>query len=163
MALLALLAGLSVPLYLNFQTDRALQNASHLIQGDLRLAQQSAVSKAGSGPRVEMCFRNDGSGYEVYVINYEDAVNRTGDQVGPTLKAANAGQEYRSGITVAITPSPAASCTSPFSGEAIAFSGAGTPVNGSGDAPQQTITLTLSGRTYRVVIAPGTGRVTAER
>lgn len=151
---------LAVPRYLGYLADRSLQNAAHLIQADLRLAQQTAVSRAGSGPRAEVCFRTAGTpGYDVYAVDFTDSLARTGAQLGRTVKVANAGQEYSAGITVTITPAPNATCTSGVDGQPVAFSGAGTPIVGQNPAPAQTITLSLRGRSYRVVIAETTGRI----
>lgn len=161
MALLAVLLGLAAPRYAGYLADRSLQNAAHLLQADLRLAQQAAISRAGSGPRVEMCLR--AGGYDAYAVNYQDPIARTGAQLGTMLKAANAGQEYRAGITMRVEPAPGVACTDPFSGVPVVFSGSGTPMLGANPAPQQTVVLEWRGRAYRVTIVPRTGRVTVTR
>lgn len=159
--LVAIILGVAVPLYRGYLADRALQNAAHLIQGDLRLTQQAAVSRAGSGPEVEMCFSS--TGYEVYAVNYVNAVDRTGAQpASATLKTAVAGEEYRAGISVSPAVTATDSCLrypSDATRRAIVFSGAGAPIS-FGTAAPQDISLTLNGRTRRVTVAPNTGRVT---
>ncbi|MDR7521127.1 MAG: GspH/FimT family pseudopilin [Armatimonadota bacterium] len=161
-ALLAVLVGLSVPLYLGYLADRSLQNAAHLIQADLRLAQQTAVSRAGRGPRVEVCFRQNG--YDIYAVDYVDPIEQDPAQVqvGATIKVANAGQEYAAGINVAVPPAVSGPCQIDATRRAVIFAGSGAPQSLSGGAPQ-AVTLTLGGRSYRVAIAPMTGRVTVGR
>lgn len=163
LAVLAVLLGISIPLYRTLMADRALGNAAHLIQGDLRLAQQAATSRSGSGPRVEMCLRS--SGYEVYPIDYVSELDRDPNQtqVGTVLKSAGAGDDYRLGI--AVSASTAVSCTAHQDGQAVVFSSAGAPLDGGLTPMQvtQTLTLTLEGRSYKVMIAPVTGRVTVTR
>jgi prepilin-type N-terminal cleavage/methylation domain len=162
--LLSILVALAVPRYLGYLADRSLQNAAHLIQADLRLTQQTAIARAGSGPRAEACFRTTGTpGYDVYAVDFTDNLARTGERLGPTVKAANAGQEYPAGITVTITPAPSAACASGVEGQPVAFSGAGTPIVGANPAPTQTVTLSLRGRSYRVVITETTGRTMVMR
>lgn len=163
LAVLAALLGISVPLYRALMADRALGNAAHLIQGDLRLAQQAAVSRSGSGPRVEMCLRS--TGYEVYAVDYQSELSRDPGLTskGDVLKSAHAGDEYRMGI--AISASASVPCTAYQDGQAVVFSSAGAPL-GSDSTPLQaamTLTLTLDGRSYQVVVAPTTGRITVTR
>ncbi|MDQ7858242.1 MAG: GspH/FimT family pseudopilin [Armatimonadota bacterium] len=159
--LVAVMLALAVPSYLGFVADRTLQTAAHLIQADLRFAQQTAIARAGSGPRVEFCLH--AGGYQVYPVNYDDAVARTGATAGAVIKRAAVGHELQGGIVITITPTPPDACAAPFSGQAILFSGAGTPVAAGAQAPVQTITLTYRGRQYRVVVAPSTGRITVTR
>ncbi len=159
--LVAILVGLAVPRYQDYLTDRSLQNTAHLIQGALRLAQQTAVAKAGSGPRVEMCFRTNG--FDIYSVEYVgDPISRAGAQMGPTLKVANAGQEFRSGISVTVDATAADACLIDPSRQAIVFSSTGAPTSFD-DASSKDISLSWNGRTYRVTIAPSTGRVTVGR
>ncbi len=156
-AIAGLVVGLALPLYRGYLADRSVQNAAHLVQGDIRLAQQAAIARAGSGPRVEMCFRSDG--YEIYAVNYEgDPVRRTGAVEGPTLKVATAGGEYPAGVTMVLPDTATDPCLRDASRRALVFSGAGTPVSFDDDAPKD-VTLTFRGRTRHVRIAP-TGRVT---
>lgn len=159
--LVAVMLALAVPSYLGFVADRTLQGAAHLIQADLRLAQQTAIARAGSGPRVEFCLH--AGGYDVYPVNYDDAVARTGATTGAVIKRAVRGHELHGGIVIAIAPTPSDACGAPFSGQAILFSGAGTPIVAGAQAPMQTLTLTYRGRQYRVVVAPSTGRITVTR
>jgi prepilin-type N-terminal cleavage/methylation domain-containing protein len=155
----AVLVGLSVPLYRGYLTDRALQNAAHLIQADLRLAQQTAVARSGSGPRVEVCFRN--GGYDVYAVDYTDPMNPSpgSTQIGATVKAAGAAQEFAAGMVISVSPPPGAACANGSSGPVVAFSGAGSPISGA----QQTVTLAWRGRSYRVIVEAVTGRATVSR
>jgi prepilin-type N-terminal cleavage/methylation domain-containing protein len=154
-AVVAIGLALAVPLYRSYLADRALQNAAYLIQSDLRLAQQAAISRAGNGPRVEMCFAV--TGYHIYAVDYSDVVNRTGAVVGPTIKAATAGEAWRSGIAIAPDAAAVDPCLSDGSLSAIVFSGAGTPISFD-DASPKSISLTLNGEGRRVRITPTTGR-----
>jgi type II secretory pathway pseudopilin PulG len=160
--LVGLALGMAVPSYLGFLADRTLQGAAHLMQGDLRLAQQTAIARAGSGPRVEFCLH--AGGYDVYPVNYDDAVARTGATAGAVFKRAVVGSDYHAGIVMSVAPPLSDACQeASFGGQAITFSGAGTPLAGGVQAPARTITLTYRNRTYRVIIAPSTGRITVER
>lgn len=160
-ALVGIGLALSVPLFRGFLSERALQNAAYLIQGDLRLAQQAAVSRAGSSYRVEMCFSP--AGYEIYAVDYANIVERNPATLvlGPTLKAATAGQAWRSGIAIAPDATAIDPCMSDAALNAIKLSGAGVcwPAPGScDDASAKNINLTLNGRSRRVRITPTTGR-----
>ena len=157
--MLAILVGVSYPLYASV-SERALQNAAHLIQGDLRLAQQTAVARAASGPRVEFCMRNNG--YDIYAVDFIDSLERTGAAAGGNIKVANAGEEYRAGIVVTIDPTATDPCLTDSTRRAIAFSGAGTPISFD-DPSAKVITLTFKGGTRRVAIDPATGVATVGR
>lgn len=159
LAVLAILVGVSYPLYASV-SERALQNAAHLIQGDLRLAQQTAVARAASGPRVEFCMRNNG--YDIYAVDFIDSLERTGAAAGGNIKVANAGEEYRAGIVVTIDPTATDPCLTDSTRRAIAFSGAGTPISFD-DPSAKVITLTFKGGTRRVAIDPATGVATVGR
>jgi prepilin-type N-terminal cleavage/methylation domain-containing protein len=164
-AIAALLTAIGAPLFLGYLADRALQNAGHLIQADLRLAQQLAISRSGSGPRVEMCFRADG--YDIYAVDFADPLLRTGAVRSATVKAASASaagqtRDYPAGITVSVDATATVPCLLDPSRGAIAFSGAGRPISFA-DASPKDITLGLRGRTYRVTVAPITGRATVGR
>jgi len=154
-AVVAIGLALALPLYRGYLADRALQNAAYLIQADLRLAQQSGVSRAGNGPRVEMCFAP--TGYQIYAVDYTDLVNRTGAAVGSTIKTATAGQAWRSGILVTPEATATDPCLTNAGLRAIVFSSAGTPISFD-DASAKDIALTLNGETRRVRITPTTGR-----
>lgn len=162
-SLMGVLLSLSVPLFLGFVADRGVLNAAYLIQGDLRLAQQTATARAGSGPRVEMCLR--GNGYDIYPVDYTgDPIDRTGGQVGQIIKSANAGGEYRSGIAVTVSAAFTDPCLLDSRRRAIALSSAGVPLLGAGDdTSAKVIVLTLNGRAYRVTITPTTGRAGVSR
>jgi prepilin-type N-terminal cleavage/methylation domain-containing protein len=146
---------LAVPLYRGYLSDRALQNAAYLIQSDLRLGQQAAISRAGNGPRVEMCFAP--TGYEVYAVDYTDVVNRTGAAVGVTLKSATAGKAWRAGIAITPDASAVDPCLADAALSGIVFSGAGVPISFD-DASAKSIILALNGESRRVRITPTTGR-----
>jgi len=160
LVLMAIITSLALPRYRGYLADRSLQNAAHLIQGDLRLAQQEAVARAGSGSRVEMCFRSNG--FNLYAVDYQDSIGRTGAQIGEAIKVANAGAEYASGITVTVDATASDPCLVDASRQAIVFSSGGTPISFD-DSSSKDISLALNGRTYRVTIAPSSGRATVGR
>jgi prepilin-type N-terminal cleavage/methylation domain-containing protein len=153
--LVAIALALAVPLYRGYLSDRALQNAAYLIQSDLRLGQQAAISRAGNGPSVEMCFGP--TGYQVYAVDYTDIVNRTGAAVGSTIKAATAGHAWQSGIAIVPDAGAVDPCLRDGSLSAIVFSGAGIPISFD-DTSAKDITLTLNGESRRVRITATTGR-----
>jgi len=160
--LLAMLIAISFPLYQRNIVHRSIRNTAHLIQGDLRLAQQMAVARAGSGPAVEMCFLVTGSrldGYQVYPIEFTDRVNRTGSQVGGTIKAASAGGEFRAGLTVLFETGLTRACLIDASRLAVAFSGEGATIFSDAD-PAKDISLSSGGSTRRVTVVGITGRAT---
>lgn len=164
-ALTAIVLGLAMPQYLGYLARRELQNAAFLIQGDLRLAQQTAIAQSGEGPRVEICFRQDSQGYEVYRVAFRSAAARDPSDVlrGPTVKAAAAGQEYRSGIEVAL-PSGGIRCLGDEDNAArtaLAFSGSGAPL--PDDGVQRQVRLSLRGQSVFVDVEPGTGLATVRR
>ena len=153
---IAILLAVALPRYRGYMADRALQNAAYLIQADLRLAQQAAVARAGAGPRVEVCFSPQG--YDIYAVDYTAPVDRTGAQVGSTLKVTAAGAAYRAGITFSIDPTATDACLRNGSLQTIVFSSAGIPVSFD-TATRKVMTLTLNGRVNRLTIYPNTGRV----
>jgi type II secretory pathway pseudopilin PulG len=161
-ALLGMMATLSLARYQSYLTDRSLQNAAYLLQADLRLAQQAAVDRAGSGPRVEMCFRKDG--YDIYAVDYQDPMARAMDNLrqGATIKVANARAEYAAGITVAVDATATAACFPDARRLALAFSSSGAPLYFSPPSAK-VITATSNGRAFRVTIEPNTGRATVSR
>ena len=159
-SLIALLVGFSVPLYRGYMSDRALQNAAYLIQADLRFAQQAAVSRAGAGPRVEVCFLP--SGYEIYAVDYLDSVARDPAQlgVGSILKVAGAGGAYRAGTTITVDPAATDACLRNVAQQALRFLGNGAPrFDNANDTVPKVATLALNGRVNRLTIYPETGRV----
>jgi type II secretory pathway pseudopilin PulG len=152
--------GTAVPFYRGYLADRSLQNAAHLLQSDIRFAQQAAIARAGSGPQVELCFRQDG--YDIYAVTFDgDPLQRTGAVPGPTLKVVNAGGEYPSEVRMVPETTATDPCLRDGTRRALVFSGAGMPVSFD-DTSTKDVTLTLRGRTYRVRIAP-TGRATVVR
>jgi len=162
--LLAILIAISFPLYQRNIVHRSIRNTAHLIQGDLRLAQQMAVARAGSGSAVEMCFRLTGStldGYQVYPVEFNptDRVNRTGNQVGAIIKVANAGREFRAGLTVTFETGLTRACLIDAARLAVAFSGEGAAIFSDAD-PAKDISLSSGGSTRRVTVVGITGRAT---
>lgn len=155
-AVIGVLLGLAVPRYQGYLADRALQNAAYLIQADLRLAQQSAMARAGAGPRVEICFAP--TGYDIYTVDYTSPVDRTGAQVGRVIKVVPAGQAYRSGIAITIDPTATDACLRDASLQAIVFASGGAPISFD-DPTRKVMTLTLNGRVNRLTTYPETGRV----
>jgi type II secretory pathway pseudopilin PulG len=162
-AVLAILVALSVPLYQEHILHRSLRNAAHLIQGDLRLAQQTAVARAGSGPAVEMCFRTTGTtldGYDVYTLQFTDPLNPgAGTSLGATIKAASAGGQFRSGLSIAFEAGLARPCFIDATRMAVAFSGGGDAIFADTD-PVKDISVSSGGLTRRVTLVGVTGRVT---
>lgn len=160
--LLGILVAVSFPVYQRQVVHRSMRNAAHLIQGDLRLAQQTAVARAGSGPAVEMCFLVTGStldGYDVYPIEFTDRLNRAGSQVGGTMKVARAGRHFRAGLTVTFEAGLIRACLADPGRVAVAFSGDGAAMLSDAD-PAKDITLSAGGQTRRVTVIGITGRAT---
>lgn len=141
---------------------RRLQNAAYLLEGDLRLAQQTAIANSGTGPQVEFCFRSDG--YDIYSTLYGGGdplnIDPTTYTVAPgsRLKSVNSGQEYAAGIQIAPPAAGTVSCSADASRTAMAFRSSGQPV--FGDSSPHVITVTLRGRSYLVTIQPFTGLAT---
>ncbi|MDI6773231.1 MAG: hypothetical protein QME77_11695 [bacterium] len=158
-AVIATVLGLAVPGYLGYLARRQLQNAAFLLQGDLRLAQQAAIAQSGDGPRVEVCLRPNG--YDIYRVAFSSPVDRNPDEVvlGPTVKVANAGQEYHGGIEMNLTPGGFA-CL--IDGErvaervALAFAGSGAQPDGV----RRSVQLGFRGQTLIVDVEPETGLAT---
>lgn len=160
--LLAILISLSYPLYQQHLVDRSIRNTAHLVQGDLRLAQQTAVGRAGSGSAVEMCFLLTGStldGYQLYPVEFTDRVNRSGTQVGGIIKVANAGNEFRAGLTVTFEAGLTRACLIDGTRLAVAFSGDGAAIFSDVDS-QKDITVSSGGRSRRISVIGITGRAT---
>ncbi len=164
--LTALILGLAVPLYRGHLADRALKNAAFLLQGDFRLAQNVAISAAGASPVVEVCFADDNSGYQIYTVDYVDQLARDDTDLtrGRTVKVATRGGNYDQGIAVAVEPSAVqVSLLGPATcNRALVLGSSGRPESFA-DASAKTITLSLRGRTYRVLIQPVTGRAAVEQ
>lgn len=143
-------------------TTRELKNAAYLLEGDLRYAQQQAMSNAGGGPLVEVCFRTDG--YDVYTTTYGgDPLNISPSSYtvmpGTLVKSVHSGQEYAQGIQI-VPPGSTATvpCTANPALPAVAFRSSGQPL--FQDAASHAITLTLGGQSMTVTIQPITGTVT---
>jgi len=155
-AVIAAVLGLAVPGYVGFLARRQLQNAAFLLQGDLRLAQQAAIAQSGDGPRVEVCLRPDG--YDIYRVAFNSPVDRNPADVrpGPTVKVANAGQEYDGGIGMNLTPEDFP-CLIDGERFALAFAGSGAPYP---DGVRSSFQLGLRGQTLIVDVEPGTGLAT---
>ncbi len=159
-AVVALVLGLAVPRYVGYLTRRQLQNAAFLVQGDLRLAQQTAIAQSGDGPRVEVCLRPDG--YDIYRVAFRSPADRDPTDVvsGATVKVANVGGEYRDGIAVVLLPGGAPCLIAPNdeSRVALGFSGSGALYPGGG--VRRSVRLTLHGQALFVDVEPGTGLAT---
>lgn len=138
-------------------TTRRVQNAAYLLQGDLRLTQQTAVSDAGAGPQAELCFRSNG--YDIYAINYLDPVGRTSPVAGGIVKSVNAGGEYAKGLTFTPDGTATYACTADATRNAIVYLASGAPK--FPDTSTHSITVALGGRTTLVNIQPTTGLATA--
>ncbi|MBM3471261.1 MAG: hypothetical protein FJX73_10800 [Armatimonadetes bacterium] len=155
-AVIAAVLGLAVPGYLGYIARRQIQNAAFLLQGDLRLAQQAAIAQSGDGPRVEVCLRPDG--YDIYRVAFRSPVDRNPADLerGPTVKVANAGQEYRGGIGMNLTPGDLP-CLIDDERVALAFAGSGAPYP---DGARRSVQLGFRGQTLVVDVEPGTGLAT---
>ena len=137
-------------------TQRRIQNAAYLLEGDLRLTQQTAISTSGSGPQAELCLRNDG--YDVYTVVYQDPIGRSSPAAGPKVKTVNAGQEFANGIHIAPDASATYACTADGTRKALVYQGSGSPE--FPDSNPHTVTVTLGGQTRTVTIQPATGLAT---
>jgi type II secretory pathway pseudopilin PulG len=137
-------------------TRRRVQNAAYLLEGDLRLTQQTAISTSGNGPQAELCLRNDG--YDVYTVVYQDPVGRSSPVAGARVKAVNAGQEFANGIQITPDASATYACTADNSRKAVVYQGSGSPE--FPDSNPHTVTVTLGGQTRTVTIQPATGLAT---
>lgn len=166
----AVVLGLAVPLYLGYLARRELQNAAFLLQGDLRLAQQTAIAQSGDGPRVEVCFLpGDASSgtnprYEVYKVLFTSEADRTDAAEGPLIKAARAGGEYRVGVAMTLEPA-GTTCLASETGTAIGFAGSGAAL-AAGMSPistRQSVRIEYRGRALYVDLEPGSGLATVRQ
>ncbi|GEM_PF-544865 len=144
-------------------TMRKLQNAAFMLEGDLRWAQQQAVSNAGNGPQVEVCFRSNG--YDVYTTTYSgsDVLNvnysTTTPSIGGTAKirSVNAGQEYDTNVQFTLPSSGTVTCDGATGESAVAFRSSGQPL--FTDTNSHAVSVSLNGHTYHVTIQPITGSI----
>jgi type II secretory pathway pseudopilin PulG len=137
-------------------TRRRVQNAAYLLEGDLRLTQQTALSTSGNGPQAELCLRNDG--YDVYTVVYQDPIGRSSPVAGGKVKTVNAGQEFANGVQIAPDASATYACTADATRKALVYQGSGSPE--FPDSNPHTVTVTLGGQTRTVTIQPATGLAT---
>lgn len=137
-------------------TRQRVQNAAYLLEGDLRLTQQTAVSTGGNGPQAELCLRSDG--YDIYTVIYQDPVGRATPASGAKVKTVNAGQEYASGIQITPDATATYACTASGTRKALVYFASGAPE--LPDSNAHTVTVTLRGQTRTVTIQPTTGRAT---
>ena len=137
-------------------TQRRVQNASYLLEGDLRLTQQTAVTTSGNGPQAELCLRSNG--YDIYTVVYQDPVARTTPAAGGIVKKVNQGQEYANGIQM--TPDGAAtySCTADGTRQAIVYLASGAPK--FPDTNTHSIQVTIGSQSRTITIQPTTGLAT---
>ena len=154
LALIALIFGLAMPAYLGYLTKRRLQNAAFLVLNDLRLAQQAAVAQSGEGPRVEICFRDDG--YDIYKVIFASLGARTGALRGAIVKSVHAGSEYPSQVTMRVVPeAKGETCLLAVNRAALGFVGSGAPYPDDGE--RRSAELSTGGQTALVDLEPGTG------
>ena len=137
-------------------TRRRVQNAAYLLEGDLRLTQQTAVSTGGNGPQAELCLRSNG--YDIYTVVYQDPVGRTMPVSGAKVKAANAGQEYANGIQITPDGTATYACTADGTRKALVYLASGAPE--FPDSNSHTVTVMLKGQTRSLTIQPTTGLAT---
>jgi type II secretory pathway pseudopilin PulG len=134
-------------------TRRRVQNAAYLLEGDLRLTQQTAVSTAGNGPQAELCLR--ANGYDVYTTVYQDPVSRATRVTGAKVKTVNAGQEYANGVQVTPDATATYACTADGTRSALVYLASGAPE--FPDSNPHTITVTLRGQSRTITVQPTTG------
>jgi type II secretory pathway pseudopilin PulG len=134
-------------------TRRRVQNAAYLLEGDLRLTQQTAVSQSGNGPQAELCLR--ANGYDIYTTAYQDPVARATPVAGAKVKAVNAGQEYASGVQYAPDNTATYACTADSTRNALVYLASGAPE--FPDSNAHTITVMLRGQSRTVTVQPTTG------
>jgi len=137
-------------------TKRNIQNAAYLIEGDLRLAQQTAVATSGQGPQAELCLRS--TGYDIYTVLYQDPVGRTLPAAGSIIKSVNAGHEYANGIQVTPDASATYACTADGTRKAIVYLASGAPE--FPDTNTHSIAIALRGLSAHITIQPTTGLAT---
>jgi type II secretory pathway pseudopilin PulG len=137
-------------------TRRRVQNAAYLLEGDLRLTQQMAVSTSGNGPQAELCLRSNG--YDIYTVVYQDPINRATPISGAKAKTVNAGQEYANGIQITPDATATYACTADGTRKALVYLASGA--TGFPDTNSHTITVTLRGQTRTVTMQPTTGLAT---
>src|SRR5262249_35926395 len=137
LALIGLLVGLSWG-WQGSVTRRRVQNAAYLLEGDLRLTQQTALSTGGNGPQAELCLRS--TGYDIYTVVYQDPVGRATVLAGAKVKTVNAGQEYASGVTISPDNSATYACTADGTRKALVYLASGSPK--FPDSNAHTITVT---------------------
>ena len=137
-------------------TRRRVQNAAYLLEGDLRLTQQTAISTGGNGPQAELCLRS--TGYDIYTVVYQDAVGRATPVAGGKTKAVNAGQEYATGVQITPDNTATYACTADGTRNALVYLASGAPR--FPDSNSHTITVTFRGQTRTVTIQPATGLAT---
>jgi type II secretory pathway pseudopilin PulG len=134
-------------------TRRRVQNAAYLLEGDLRLTQQTAVSTGGNGPQAELCLRPNG--YDIYTVVYQNPVARATVLAGAKVKTVNAGQEYANGITITPGANATYTCTVDNTRKALVYLASGSPA--FPDSNAHTITVQLQGQSRTITIQPNTG------
>lgn len=137
-------------------TQRRIQNAAYLLEGDLRFTQETAITTSGNGPQAELCLRSNG--YDVYTIVYQDPVGRTTPVSGSKVKVVNAGQEYANGIQFTPDGTATYACTADGTRKALVYLASGAPEFPNSNS--HTVTVTLRGQTRTVTIQATTGLAT---
>jgi type II secretory pathway pseudopilin PulG len=137
-------------------TRRRVINAAYLLEGDLRLTQQTAVSTSGRGPQAELCLRNDG--YDIYTVVYQDPIGRTTPVAGTKVKSVTAGQDYANGVQLAPDNTATYTCTADATRKALVFLASGAPE--FPDTNAHTVSVTLGGQSRTVTIQATTGLAT---
>jgi hypothetical protein len=128
-------------------------SAAQLLERDLRLTQQTAVSRAGNRSHAELCLRADG--YDIYTVAHQAGVGHSTAASGTSIKSVTWGKDYARGI--AFTPDGAAThnCTADATRRAFVYLPSGSPQ--FHDAVAHSVEVTLRGQALHVTIQPRTG------
>lgn len=137
-------------------TRRRVINAAYLLEGDLRLTQQTAVSTSGNGPQAELCLRSNG--YDIYTVVYQDPIGRTTPAAGAKVKSVTAGQDYASGVSFTPDGTATYTCTADNTLKALVFLASGAPE--LPDTNPHTVSVALRGQSRTVTIQATTGLAT---
>ncbi len=130
-----------------------IHSAAHLLESDLRLTQQTAVSTSGNGSQAELCLRADG--YDVYAIARQDPVGPSTDASGTTIKSVTARKEYARAIDITPDATATYNCTADATRRAFVYLASGAPK--FPDSTSHRVAVALRGQALRVTIQPGTG------
>ena len=128
-------------------------HAAHLLESDLRLTQQAAVSTSGNGVRAELCLRSDG--YDVYTVRHRGSAGQSTDASGTRIKHVTAGKEYPRGIEITADARATYQCTADATRRAFVYLASGAPM--FPDSISHRVEVELRGQALHVTIQPGTG------